>query len=219
MIDEYITQIRKAQKLVKFFAEKNGWPDIPDFHKFDHVHEELSEMSTPLLFLSEAEKRKYVTNNIDHYIDGVGDFYFAMCRLSNQLGIDVSDSFRNVISHVYGQTPDFNGEIRNSQDIVRMLETPSLETNIMDYFDSIHGKLIELSQHLRYKNQDQISTILIENKQIFEEGTGAMYISLCRLANELIVDMQEAFNTVKGRIFSKYQGIDTETNLVHKPTS
>ena len=55
-----------------------------------------------------------------------------------------------------------------------------------------------------------------ENKDIFADGIGDTLFGLCRLANQLGVDVEEAFNLVKERIFKKYSEKKSETNIVNK---
>ena len=38
-------KIKEAQKFVKNFALNQNWDDHPNVDKFDHLHEELIEMS------------------------------------------------------------------------------------------------------------------------------------------------------------------------------
>ena len=50
----HISSIKEAQKLVKDFAERNNWSDSPNVDKFDHLHEELIEMSQHLRYKSDT---------------------------------------------------------------------------------------------------------------------------------------------------------------------
>lgn len=85
--------IGQAQKLVKDFAVRNKWADEPNVDKFDHLHEELIEMSQHLRYKSLEERRKFVAENKDIFVDGIGDLFFGLCRLANQLGVDVEEAF------------------------------------------------------------------------------------------------------------------------------
>lgn len=103
---EKIEKIRDAQFFVKRFAERNEWKDIPNIDKFDHLHEELIEMSKHLRYKNEEERIKYVKENKHIFQDGIGDLFFALCRLANQLDIDIEDAFNYVkeeISNKYGK--------------------------------------------------------------------------------------------------------------------
>lgn len=88
-----VTTIKNAQKLVKTFAKRNGWKDVPNIDKFDHLHEELIEMSQHLRYKTEREREVYVKKNKDVFVDGVGDMFFGLCRLANQLDVDLGDAF------------------------------------------------------------------------------------------------------------------------------
>ena len=66
MQDTHITTIKDAQKLVKQFAERNGWKDLPNIDKFDHLHEELIEMSQHLRYKSEDERIKIIKEKADY---------------------------------------------------------------------------------------------------------------------------------------------------------
>ena len=93
---ERITSMREAQKFVKFFAERNNWKDIPNVDKFDHLHEELIEMSKHLRYKDEEERLRCIRENREIFVDGIGDLFFALCRLSNQLGVDIEDALNFV---------------------------------------------------------------------------------------------------------------------------
>lgn len=100
MKNKNIEKISEAQKFVKEFAEMNKWKDFPNIDKFDHVHEELIEMSKHLRYKSKNEMIKYIRENKDTFEDGMGDLFFVICRLSNQLGIDLTKSFNLVRNRI-----------------------------------------------------------------------------------------------------------------------
>lgn len=86
-------QISEAQSIVKSWSQKNGWQDMPNIDKFDHLHEELIEMSQHLRYKSETERLEYVKNNRDYFTAEMGDLLFGVCRLANQLGVNLEDGF------------------------------------------------------------------------------------------------------------------------------
>jgi len=88
--------MKDAQKFVKDFAVANKWKDFPNIDKFDHLHEELIEMSKHLRYKSKDEMTDFIKENKDLFEDGIGDLFFALCRLSNQLGINIEKSFNLV---------------------------------------------------------------------------------------------------------------------------
>ena len=115
MEDKHVTTMKDAQALVKYFAERNDWKDVPNVDKFDHLHEELIEMSRHLRYKDEEERIKHVSENKDVFVDGIGDLFFAMCRLANQLDVDIEESFNVVkkeILHKYNHTNSENKLIR-----------------------------------------------------------------------------------------------------------
>lgn len=91
-----IKTIKDAQKLVKQFARRNKWRDAPNIDKFDHLHEELIEMSSLLRYKSEKEMRKTLHARREDFVDGVGDLFFGLCRLANQLEVDIEEAFNFV---------------------------------------------------------------------------------------------------------------------------
>ena len=91
-----VKTIRDAQKLVKEFSIRNKWKDVPNIDKFDHLHEELLEMSKYLRYKDEKDRISFVKNNKMVFKDGIGDLFFATCRLANQLGVDIEDAFNMV---------------------------------------------------------------------------------------------------------------------------
>jgi NTP pyrophosphatase (non-canonical NTP hydrolase) len=83
----------------------------------------------------------------------------------------------------------------------------------VDKFDHLHEELIEMSQHLRYKSEEERIKIIEEKKEVFVDGVGDLFFAMCRLANQLGVDIEEAFNMVKDEILSKYNHKNPENNL------
>ena len=110
MNDSKIITIEDSQTFVKAFAERNGWKDIPNLDKFDHIHEELIEMSQHLRYKSEQERIDYVKNNKEIFVDGVGDAFFALCRLANQLNVDIEEAFNLVKEEIVGKYNHKNAE-------------------------------------------------------------------------------------------------------------
>jgi NTP pyrophosphatase (non-canonical NTP hydrolase) len=87
------TTLKEAQRFVKLFAEKNNWKDVPNIDKFDHLHEELIEMSSHLRYKNEQERIAYIHEHKDVFVDGIGDLFFGLCRLANQLDVDINEAF------------------------------------------------------------------------------------------------------------------------------
>ncbi len=105
-----ITSIKDAQRLVKFFAERNKWKDVPNLDKFDHLHEELIEMSQHLRYKTEEERTQFVEANKAIFVDGIGDLFFATCRLANQLGVDIEEAFNLVQKEILAKYDHKNAE-------------------------------------------------------------------------------------------------------------
>ena len=89
-------RIKEAQESVKNFAVKANWDDTPCVDKFDHLHEELVEMSKLLRYKDKGERIKSIQDNKEQFQDGAGDLLFALCRLANQLEVDLEESFNLV---------------------------------------------------------------------------------------------------------------------------
>jgi NTP pyrophosphatase (non-canonical NTP hydrolase) len=96
MENKKIETIKEAQLFVEAFAKRNNWQDVPNIDKFDHLHEKLIEMSQHLRYKSEEERIKFVRENKEIFLDGIGDLFFGLCRLANQLDIDVEAGFNLV---------------------------------------------------------------------------------------------------------------------------
>lgn len=112
---ENIETMKAAQKLVKDFALRNNWKDVPNVDKFDHLHEELIEMSQHLRYKDESERVDFVRLNKEIFEDGIGDLFFALCRLANQLDVDLEKSFnlvKNEILEKYTQKNSENNHVR-----------------------------------------------------------------------------------------------------------
>lgn len=102
--------MKEAQALVKAFAERNGWKDVPNMDKFDHLHEELIEMSQHLRYKSEAERIKLIKEKREVFVDGIGDLFFGLCRLANQLGVDIEEAFNMVKTEILAKYHHKNSE-------------------------------------------------------------------------------------------------------------
>lgn len=105
-----IKTIKDAQKLVKDFAKRNKWKDLPNVDKFDHLHEELIEMSQYLRYKTEKERIKCIKENKEVFKDGIGDLFFGTCRLANQLGVDIEEAFNMVQKEILGKYNHKNSE-------------------------------------------------------------------------------------------------------------
>ncbi len=110
MEEKQITTMKDAQKLLKFFAERNNWKDVPNVDKFDHLHEELIEMSQHLRYKSEEERKKFVEDNKHIFVDGIGDLFFGTCRLANQLDVDIENAFNLVKKEILAKYNHKNPE-------------------------------------------------------------------------------------------------------------
>jgi NTP pyrophosphatase (non-canonical NTP hydrolase) len=73
-----------------------------------------------------------------------------------------------------------------------------------------------MSQHLRYKSEDERITFVKEHKEIFKDGIGDLFFATCRLANQLDVDIEESFNIVQKEILAKYNHKMAENNHTKK---
>ena len=108
--DEYITTIKKSQELLRYFSRRNSWEDVPNIDKFDHLHEELIEMSQYLRYKTEEERIKTISENREIFVDGIGDLYFGLCRLANQVGVDIEEAFNQVKTEILSKYPGGDSE-------------------------------------------------------------------------------------------------------------
>jgi len=108
--------IKDAQKVVKDFAIRNKWKDSPNIDKFDHLHEELIEMSQFLRYKTEKQRIKFIRENKEIFIVGIGDLFFGTCRLANQLGVDIEDAFNMVKDSVMEK---YKGEKSENNRVVK----------------------------------------------------------------------------------------------------
>jgi NTP pyrophosphatase (non-canonical NTP hydrolase) len=116
MKNEHITTMKDAQMLVKSFAERNEWRDVPNIDKFDHLHEELIEMSRHLRYKTEEERIVCIQEKKEVFVDGIGDVFFALCRLANQLGVDIEESFNLVKGEILEKYNHKNSENKLIRD-------------------------------------------------------------------------------------------------------
>ena len=80
MENKEITKIKEAQALVKAFAERNNWKDVPNIDKFDHLHEELLEMSQHLRYKTEEERIKLIKEKKEIFVDGINSNGFEKIK-------------------------------------------------------------------------------------------------------------------------------------------
>jgi len=73
-----------------------------------------------------------------------------------------------------------------------------------------------MSQLLRYKSEEERIITIQEKKEEFIDGIGDLFFAMCRLANQLDVDIEEAFNLVKDPILAKYNHTNVENNIVRR---
>lgn len=119
MENKKVETMKEAQALVKNFAERNNWPDLPNIDKFDHLHEELLEMSQHLRYKNEAERIEFVKNNQEIFKDGIGDLLFALCRLANQLGVDLEEAFNFSAAQILEKyNPEINSGPKSENNII-----------------------------------------------------------------------------------------------------
>ena len=110
MEEKQITTMKGAQELVRGFAERNKWKDFPNVDKFDLLHEELIEMSQHLRYKSEEERIQIIKDKKEIFVDGIGDLFFGMCRLANQLNVDIEEAFNMVQKEILAKYNHKNAE-------------------------------------------------------------------------------------------------------------
>lgn len=110
-------KIKEAQQMVKEFSLGQGWEDSPCIDKFDHIHEELTEISHLLRYKDLPERLQAITENKDKIQNEMGDVIFGILRLCNQLQIDAETGFRLTADKVKSK---FNNVSENrSSDLQR----------------------------------------------------------------------------------------------------
>lgn len=92
-MNKKIKTIKEAQKSVRDWVKRNGWKDVPNLDTFDHVHEELLELSQYLRYKNEKERIAIVKEKKDIFIEETGDVLWGLCRLANQLGVNLEEAF------------------------------------------------------------------------------------------------------------------------------
>ncbi len=97
---------------MKDFARKNHWKDLPNIDKFDHLHEELIEISKLLRYKNEKERIKTIRKQRTEFVDGIGDLFFGLCRLANQLNINLEEAFKFVSRDIINKYKGKKGEAK-----------------------------------------------------------------------------------------------------------
>ncbi|MDI6721093.1 MAG: hypothetical protein QMD85_01790 [Candidatus Aenigmarchaeota archaeon] len=73
-----------------------------------------------------------------------------------------------------------------------------------------------MSKYLRYKTDEEKKKYIEENREIFVDGIGDLFFGLCRLANQLGIDIEEGFEMAKGEFMRKYSLKDSESKPLNK---
>ena len=102
--------MKDAQELLKQFAQRNEWSDVPNIDKIDHLHEELVELSQHLRYKTETERIQIVKDKKEVFVDGIGDLFFGTCRLANQLQVDIEEAFNLVKKEILAKYDHKNQE-------------------------------------------------------------------------------------------------------------
>ena len=107
-----VRTLKAAQRLVRVFARQRGWEDVPNLDMFDHLHEELIEMSQYLRYKDTAARLETVAKNKDVFVDGIGDLLFGICRLANQLDVDKDDAFNQAAECIFRKSREGGREMK-----------------------------------------------------------------------------------------------------------
>lgn len=101
MTEENITRFKDAQKKVKEFAERNNWVDEPNIDKFEHVHQEVSEMARLFLYKTPEQMRQIRKEKSDEVESEFGDLLFVITRLANQFDLDMEECFNKAHQKIF----------------------------------------------------------------------------------------------------------------------
>lgn len=115
-----IMEINQAQIEVKNFTHRRQWDDAPSIDKFDHLHEELIEMSRLLRYKSKDERIIYVQENKNVFTKEIGDLFFGLCRLANQLGVNLEEGFlltQEKIEKKYPEGENETNKVREGEPV------------------------------------------------------------------------------------------------------
>jgi len=71
-----------------------------------------------------------------------------------------------------------------------------------------------MSRHLRYKSEEERIQLVEENRNLLTSEMGDLRFGLCRLANQLGIDLEDGFLQTKYKVDKKYDQKGIETNIV-----
>lgn len=111
-----------------------------------------------------------------------------------------------------------NKTIKDCQQVVKEFAERNCWKDFpnIDKIDHLHEELVEISQHIRYKDKEEIQEFVDKNKELFEEEIGDLFFGVVRLANQFDVDLEKAFEITRGKVFKKYENMEKECNIVRK---
>ena len=98
-----ITTFKEAQAKVKEFAERNGWVDEPNIDKFEHVHQEISEIARLFLYKTPEQMKLIRSEKSEEVESEFGDLLFVITRLANQFDIDMQTCFNKAHKKIFAK--------------------------------------------------------------------------------------------------------------------
>lgn len=74
-----------------------------------------------------------------------------------------------------------------------------------DKFEQLHRELNQLEENLKYKTDEEKKEYIETHQSHFDQGIGNLLFAFIRLANQLNVNVEHAFNKSKDNILSKFK--------------
>jgi hypothetical protein len=105
-----IEDISNAQQFVRRFAIQRNWVDKPNVDKFDHLHEELSEIAAHFVGKTEQTRVAVIQRRHASLESEVGYFYFGFCQLATLIDVDVQTTFNTAKTRISTKYQDSGSE-------------------------------------------------------------------------------------------------------------
>lgn len=100
-------EIKKSQEKVKEFDEARGWEDNWDLKDISlNICEEIGELWNLIKWIDKEEQKEVVEKNKEEVEDFIGDSFYLILKLANQIGIDVETSFTKSLEDFKKRFPE-----------------------------------------------------------------------------------------------------------------
>lgn len=98
--------LAECQEEVKMFDAKRKWDYFYPLEIFANLNEEIGEIWQRIAWVSDEKKKELCVIHKEEIEDNIGDLFFLVFKLANQLGVDCNKGFNNVMDEYHTRFPE-----------------------------------------------------------------------------------------------------------------